>query len=89
MVFSIGYPDELLDNHKLENYYEKLELSADNYLDNILAIRKFNVDFSLRKLRSSVTETQWAHPERSIWVDPLFSPDENNFRKCIDSELFM
>ncbi|XP_043270684.1 neprilysin-2-like [Venturia canescens] len=74
----VGYPDELLDDEKLGKYYEKLKFPGDDYLESVLSVRKFSIDSILGKLREPVNGTRWTHPERSLWVDPLYLPEENS-----------
>ncbi|XP_044588345.1 neprilysin-2-like [Cotesia glomerata] len=38
----IGYPDELLNNDELKNYFEGLEITRDNFLKNFLNANLFN-----------------------------------------------
>lgn len=43
----IGYPNELADNNKLEEYYSDIEIDADNLLLNTLRLTAFYFDRSL------------------------------------------
>ncbi|XP_011707585.1 PREDICTED: membrane metallo-endopeptidase-like 1 [Wasmannia auropunctata] len=56
---NIAYPNELLNDKKLEEFYEKLELSADNYIGNAfnLSIHLWNFQFS--KLKQPAKKTKW------------------------------
>lgn len=55
----IGYPNELADNNKLEEYYRDLEIDSDNLLLNTLRLTAFYFDRSLNKLREPVNKTDW------------------------------
>ncbi|XP_011705369.1 PREDICTED: neprilysin-like, partial [Wasmannia auropunctata] len=59
MTLHIAYPNELLDDRKLENYYEGLEFSVDNYLENIYNLSIFERNFSFSRLRQPVNKTEW------------------------------
>lgn len=41
MAFHVGYPDELLNDVKLDEYYHGLELQSDSIFHSILNVRKF------------------------------------------------
>jgi neprilysin len=55
----IGYPDELTDNKKLEDYYKGLEINSDNYLETNLRLTIFLMDKSFLKLRKPINKTDW------------------------------
>jgi neprilysin len=59
MILHIGYPDELLDDKKLEEYYEGLEVNIDYYLESVLRVNQFNYDKYFLKLREPVKRTDW------------------------------
>ncbi|XP_011706706.1 PREDICTED: neprilysin-1-like, partial [Wasmannia auropunctata] len=59
MTLHVAYPNELLDDRKLENYYEGLEFSVDNYLENIYNLSTFKTNFSFSRLRQPVNKTEW------------------------------
>ncbi|XP_044587723.1 neprilysin-2-like [Cotesia glomerata] len=48
----IGYPDELLNNDELKNYFEGLEITRDNFFKNYLNVNLFNS--KLIKVRSFI-----------------------------------
>ncbi|XP_011689069.1 PREDICTED: membrane metallo-endopeptidase-like 1 [Wasmannia auropunctata] len=59
MSLHVAYPNELLDDRKLDNYYEGLELSIDNYLENIYNLSTFERNFLFSRLRQPVNKTEW------------------------------
>lgn len=81
MVTHIGYPDEIMDNKKLEEYYEDLEIDPDTYLESVLQMNIFGTNFSFNKLRKSVNKTDWQTHARPAIVNAFYSSIENSIRK--------
>lgn len=50
MGFNMGYPDELTDHNKLEEYYRELELQPDSLLHSVLRIRKFTRNIKIKEV---------------------------------------
>lgn len=79
----IAYPDELLDNKKLEQYYKGIVLEPDNLLVNILRLRKFEDEHSMSKLRKPVNKTDWETHTMPATVNAMYSPLENSIRMIL------
>ncbi|XP_057335134.1 neprilysin-2-like [Microplitis mediator] len=43
----VGYPEEVLDDEKLDKYFEDLKITKDNYLGNLLSIQSFTMNRKL------------------------------------------
>lgn len=82
MSSHIAYPDELLDDKKLEGFYKKLELTTDNYLKGILNLTLFGVEYSFGKLRKPVNKSDWITHGRPAIVNAFYSSIENSIREC-------
>ncbi|XP_057333738.1 neprilysin-2-like [Microplitis mediator] len=54
-----GYPDELLDDEKLNEYFEALEITKDNYLANWLSSQSFNTRMQYRMVSKSQDAYDW------------------------------
>ncbi|XP_076662918.1 M13 family metallopeptidase neprilysin 2 isoform X4 [Andrena cerasifolii] len=80
MSSHIAYPDELLDDTKLEEFYEKLELTSDNYLKGILNLTLFGVEYSFGKLRKPVNKSDWITHGRPAIVNAFYSSIENSIQ---------
>lgn len=78
----IGYPDELYDDRKLDDYYKAVEVDSRNYLKSILNIDKF--DF----LRPKGNKTDWITHTSVADVNAYYWPDENSIRMYLNSKLF-
>lgn len=75
----IAYPDELLDESKLDEYYKELSLDEEgSYYANKLQLRVFFVRRSLRKYRDSVSNHRWVGHSNSAVVNAFYDPSENS-----------
>lgn len=82
LVEHIGYPNELAENEKLEEYYAPLDVERDNLLLNSLRLRKFSTDFAYNRLRLPVNKTDWLTHAKPAVVNAFYSPLENSIRMC-------
>ncbi|CAH1980231.1 unnamed protein product [Acanthoscelides obtectus] len=80
MTTHIAYPDELLDDRKLEQFYEHLELDPDHYLHSILNLTLFGTRFSFKRLREPVNKTDWITHGRPAVVNAFYSSIENSIQ---------
>lgn len=81
MSTHIGYPDEIMDNQKIEKYYENLDIDPNNYLLSVLNMNVFGTDYAFNKLRKSVNKTDWVTHARPAIVNAFYSSIENSIRK--------
>lgn len=81
MSTHIGYPDEIMDNSKIEKYYENLEINENNYLHSVLNMNVFGTDYAFNKLRKPVNKTDWVTHARPAVVNAFYSSIENSIRK--------
>lgn len=82
MSTHIGYPDEIMDDSKIEKYYKNLKIDQDNYLASVLNMNVFGTDYAFHKLRQSVNKTDWVAHSRVSIVNAFYSSIENSIRKC-------
>ncbi|KAL1116405.1 hypothetical protein AAG570_004879 [Ranatra chinensis] len=80
MTTHIAYPDELLDNNKLIEFYQGLEITEDSYLEAILNLTKFGTDFGFKRLRKPVNKTEWITHGRPAVVNAYYSSIENSIQ---------
>lgn len=81
MSTHIGYPDEMMDNRKLEEYYNGLSINPDKYLESVLHMNIFGTDYAFNKLRKAVNKTEWTSHARPAVVNAFYSSIENSIRK--------
>ncbi|CAH1183162.1 unnamed protein product [Phaedon cochleariae] len=80
METHIAYPDELLDDKKLEEFYDGLELDENLYMRSILNLTLFGTRFSFRRLRQPVNKTDWITHGRPAVVNAFYSSIENSIQ---------
>uniref|UniRef100_A0A1A9X1W5 Neprilysin, neutral endopeptidase 2 n=1 Tax=Glossina brevipalpis TaxID=37001 RepID=A0A1A9X1W5_9MUSC len=80
MSVHIGYPDELLDNNKLAEYYEKYEIDSDKYFESFLKMNIIGTDYSFNKLRQPINKTEWLRHARPAIVNAFYSSLENSIQ---------
>lgn len=83
MSFQIGYPDELTDDDKLDEYYRDLELKSDSLFQNVLRIRKFQQWHEIKDFRKPIGyENDWRErAKRAAMVNAFNIPVHNTIRK--------
>lgn len=77
----IAYPDELLDDKKLEGFYAPLEITPGDYLQSVLNLTLFSTEYSLSQLRLPVNKSDWITYGDSAVVNAYYSPNDNSMRK--------
>lgn len=78
MTKHIGYPAELKDNRKVEEFYQNLELEQDNFFWNTLRVGLFDMDRSFNMLWKPVNKTDWTEHSSATEVDAYNSFNENS-----------
>lgn len=76
----IGYPDELLDDKKLTDFYESLPIGSNSMFLNVLSVHRFKRNFDFKLLREPVNQTDWRKHAFSSMVNAMYSPAENSIR---------
>lgn len=80
LVSHIGYPKELTNNTKLEEYYKTLEMNEDEYLLNALRLNKFRTETMLHELYEPVDKTDWIAHATPAMTNAFYSALENSIR---------
>lgn len=80
MSTHIGYPDEMLNDKNLEEFYGDLELDETHYLKSILNLTLFGTRFSFKRLRQPVNKTDWITHGRPAVVNAFYSAIENSIQ---------
>lgn len=91
MKTSIGYPDELMDDLKLEQLYSGLdEVHSEKYLESVLRLNAFITNNDLNKLRKPVNKIDWTPRLNPLTVNAKYFQIENTFRMyiCIATLVF-
>lgn len=81
MTAHIGYPDELMDDTKLIEYYGNLTIDETKFFESILTISKFDFNKVLRSLRKPVNKTDWETHSQVAIINAFYNAAENSIRK--------
>lgn len=82
LSFDIGYPDELVDDNNLVEYFKGLELQPDELLNNFMRINKFLSYRKKCRLHKLVIHTDWEQrATRVTKVDAFYAVSRNTIRK--------
>jgi len=76
----IAYPPEIMDNSKLENLYEGLEISGDTYFKNSINMSIWSTNYHWSKLREKVDKTDWKRHANPAVVNAFYSSIENSIQ---------
>ncbi|XP_014207872.1 neprilysin-2-like [Copidosoma floridanum] len=80
MTTYIAYPDELLDDKKLEKIYEKLEISSGSYFGSTLNLTLFGTESIFEMLRNPVNKSEWFSQNNIAVVNAFYSYNENSIQ---------
>ena len=78
MINHVGYPDELLDNQKVDEFYEKLEIKDDDYFQSNLNLHIFHLEENLSRLRKPVNRSSWIDHGYPAIVNAFYNLRENS-----------
>ncbi|KAJ8321012.1 hypothetical protein KUTeg_002599 [Tegillarca granosa] len=71
----IGYPDEILDDNKINEKYKTLHIDPGRFFDNFVNNLKFKAFENLAKLRKPVDRSEWDSPPAT--VNAYYNPIRN------------
>ncbi|CAH1395389.1 unnamed protein product [Nezara viridula] len=80
MTEHIAYPDELLENDKLEKFYSGYEITDGDFLEAVLNTTKFAFEFNFGRLRDLVNKTEWFSHGRPTIVNAYYNSIENSIQ---------
>lgn len=78
MASHIGYPDELLDDRKLEEYHKGIDVDPESLLKSVLKINIFYNDYSFNELRLPVNKSEWIAHAAPTFINAYYSFEENS-----------
>ena len=75
----IAYPDEMLDESIIEEFYGPLDsMSSVTYLQNDLKLNKFSTARALKQLREKIDTKHWTEHYVVALVNAFYNPDVNS-----------
>ncbi|XP_046660590.1 neprilysin-2-like isoform X1 [Homalodisca vitripennis] len=80
VVQHIGYPDELNDMNKIEEYYKGLDIDKDQYFEALIDLSRWANDYKFRQLREEVNRTDWRSHGTVTMVNAFYNPMENSIQ---------
>ena len=79
MKYFIGYPDEVLNKEKIDDFYKGLEMDENDYFGNVLKIYKHNSKHSDLRFRDIIDHGGWH--DRFVAISQAgYSPFGNYFQ---------
>ncbi len=84
----IGYPEEILDDSKLEELYSGLEMRPGRYFDNGITLSVWTVDYYWKKLREKVHRFLLCRVCISIFLF-FRGGKKSSFHVCTSGENFL
>ena len=81
MVVHIGYPDELMNDKKLIEYYGNLTLDEGKFFESVLNVSIFDNQKTMRNFRKVVNKTDWESHASVAVINAFYNPLENSIRK--------
>jgi neprilysin len=81
MIAHIGYPDELMNDTKLVEFYDDLTLDDSKYFESVLNVSRFDNMKTMKNLRKAVNKTDWESHANVAVINAFYNPLENSIRK--------
>lgn len=82
MFHLVGFPDELINNKILDDYYKDLKIKPNSFLKNMLNYNIFAIKKSSQRLRKSVLKNEWSDLSgASTSVNAFHITNFNSIRK--------
>lgn len=77
----VAYPNELLDAHKVDDYYSPLRLDDDgHYFESMLHLAKFECDKNFERLHAPVNKSDWVTHGRAVVFNAFYNLVENSIQ---------
>ncbi|CAG2182524.1 unnamed protein product, partial [Oppiella nova] len=77
MELKVGFPSELMDDKKINNYYKDLQITKDNYFQNRINTYKWLTDYQFNQLREPNNKNDWRKYAEVTEVNAYYFPQEN------------
>lgn len=79
----IGYTDELLDDRKIDEFYQNLEITDGDHVESMLNLTLFNANYLLGLWKKPVNTTSWNFNVSPVIVDTYYELNTDSVRKFI------
>lgn len=81
MNSNIAYPNELLNDTIIEEFYKYVQLNQSNYLQSAVAIDQHSKNFLCRRFHQPVNRNDWIDQSSTIYVNANYHGKSNSIRK--------
>ena len=81
MIYNIGYPNELMDDYKLVEFYKLLNVDENNFFDSIFNTKKFEIDRSFKVLYEPFNKSDWRYFSGASVVNAFYDSTKNSIGK--------
>ncbi|XP_058805565.1 neprilysin-2-like isoform X2 [Phymastichus coffea] len=78
MTVSIGYAEELMDDQKVNDYYNELQINPGLYITSAFNVTSFLEKQNYRALRRSSNEYLWTQNQNVALVNAYYTSSTNN-----------
>lgn len=78
MHANVAYPNELMNDTKIEEYYKSLRLNETNYLQSAMEIDKLGKTFVCARFHEPVNKTDWVDHSTSTSVNANYNGKTNS-----------
>ncbi|VDK52398.1 unnamed protein product, partial [Cylicostephanus goldi] len=83
MLRQIAYPDFILDDEKLDAYYDSLDVhGTDSYTDMLEKVARWGIEYAFKKLMRPVDRSEYNF--NSAIVNAYYSPTSNTISQTTD-----
>lgn len=90
IILNVAYPDEMVDDHNLEEHYRELELQPHSLLQSVLRIRQLQDNKRIHRLREPTLRNDWHDVAlRAADVDAFYHPVMNSISKFEHKKSFI
>jgi len=80
MTAHVNFPDELLNDKLVDEFFEGLDLQKENYLENILCLRKFFLEYNIQEFRKPIDQKSWKTHGGITVVNAWYYPSKNSIQ---------
>jgi len=74
----IAYENEIFNNTILDSYYADLSLNSENYLENMLSVKRFMNKYHTDNFRAPIDPYSWNRHSGAAIVNAFYEPSENS-----------
>ncbi|XP_058790780.1 neprilysin-2-like [Phymastichus coffea] len=78
MKHYVAYPDEFLEDEKIDAYFQDLKVNSKSFLKNHLNLMIFELKKNLEKLKKPVDKTDWTERGYAAIVDAFYDLSMNS-----------